>query len=497
MLIKIGITESQLVGELSPTLKHKLRASLSYLDQGQVIARRAFHKRTGKWPTFGKLAWNGQINLINAKNIFPTGLVPRVRQILKENNIKWIETEDYKIDLPKPVELSKPVNLWEHQIAAVESIKNSIRGIIQIGTGGGKTITSIVASSEVGQLPVLFVVNRIKLLKQAHHHYENILGEKVGKIGDGEMSFGRFNIATIHTICSILNIDCDIDDEDSESTTYTKEQLDLLKKLLESTRMVIVDECHHASSSMYTKLTKNLPKAVYCIGLSATPYRTDGTDILLEAAFGPVIYKISASELIRKEKLAKPIITFIKYKDKLSEQYTKKNKSAYQTIYKNCIVDNETYNSKVAQVSITNAMMKRLTLVSVTRIEHGNNILKEIQKIKPDINVVFLNGENKDIIGEDKVIEDFTNKKIDILISTLMDEGVDIPAIDAVINAGGGKSPMKALQLCGRAMRLYPGKKLCYVYEFIHPYLYLYNHAVERANILKMEEEFVIKTLEI
>ena len=505
MIIKVGITKSQLIGDIGPALRHRLRESLSYKDQVQMIRRGMYKKKYGT----AMKGWNGSVYLISDKlYLFDSGFLPRVREILKRFSIEWAEMPMYKMPESFKITPAKQPKLWEHQDGAVEAIKKYRSGIIQIGTGGGKTITAVEATAQVGQLPVLFVVNRLKLLKQAHNAFASILGEKIGFIGNGEMSFGRFNVATIHTICSILKIPHKQDeDDDVETVSYDSEQINMMLKLLSATRFLIVDECHHASSDMYLKLKKFVPNAVYRIGLSATPFRTDGTDILLEAAFGPVIYKISSSELIRKKKLARPYITFIGYEDPKTQLFpvpTEKQKKAkgykaanYQTVYNQCIIENELYNNKVAQVALANAFMGRLTLVSVTRIVHGNNIMQEIRKLNPEAKVEFLNGENKNRLGEDKVIQDFVDRKIEILISTLMDEGVDIPAIEVGINAGGGASPSKALQFAGRAMRLFEGKKCCYIYDFIHPYVHLYDHTVARLNILQSEEEFKIDSIEM
>jgi superfamily II DNA or RNA helicase len=498
MVIKIGITKCQLIGEIGPALRHKLRTSLSYKDLGRLAQRGSYMKRYGK--RMG--GWDGTTYLISDKlYIFDSGFLPKVKEILTSMEVEWTEAVTFEIPSAYDIPLPK-VTLWDHQRNAITAIKIKRSGIIQIGTGGGKTITSIVATAELGQLPVLFVVNRIKLLKQAHFHYEKLLGEKVGFIGNGEMTFGRFNIATVHTLCSILDIEHKQDDDDEpETVSYSEDQIRMLNKLLFATRCVVVDECHHASSSMYIKLLRSVPNAVYRIGLSATPFRTDGTDILLEAAFGPVIYKMSSSELIRREKLARPIITFLSYSDperaSLYHLDAKGKKAAYQTVFQKCIIENDILTDKIAKVAIANARMNRLTLVSVTRILHGDAIMAAIKRLDPNSKVEFLNGENKQKLGEDRVIQDFTDRKILILISTLMDEGVDIPSIEVAINAGGGASPSKALQLAGRAMRLFPGKECCHIYDFIHPYTYLYNHAKARLNIFQTEEEFIIKTLEI
>jgi len=514
MLLRVGLVKSQLVGQLTPALRHRLRASLSYENLGHIIQRRKWYRRTGKHNYPGHLKWDGVTRLFSDTQKFPAGLTDRVIEICRANGVEPMVVNDFKIAEPKPLTLPIPIQLWDHQRDAIEEIKKHRHGVIRIGTGGGKSRLSIVATAEIGQLPVLFVVNRVSLLTQAHQDYEKLLGIKVGFIGDGQMTFGKVNIATVHTLCSILKIEHEVDDEDKkESVNYTEEQINMLLLMLKATRMVIVDECHHSASDMYIKLLDQLPNATYRIGLSATPFRTDGLDIMIEAAFGKTLYTKPASDLILDGVLAKPHITFVDYDDPLTLEYPyqsrkdaeesfksgkkKIKKAQYKTVYKNCVVENDTFNRLVAKIALASAKMKRLTLVSVKQVAHGNALIDAIKSIDPHAKATFLHGGNKKELNEEKVKSEFASHKIEILISTLFDEGVDIPAIDVAIDAGGGKSPIKTLQLVGRAMRKYPGKEKAYIYMFIQRYTYLYNHSEERLDILLTEPEFVIDSLKI
>lgn len=493
MFIKVGVVNSQILGTLSSNVISQLKQKLQYEDENQIIARVIARKKYGYIPK--SLRWSGITYLIDDKLKFPSGLLFLVEQILLKNKIAYEIIEDFVIPKPNPIELKKLISFWQHQRETIESIKFNKRGIIRAGTGAGKTYSAVGACAEIGQFPFLFLVNRISLLKQAHDVFSEYFNGTIGWIGDGNVSFGLINIATVQTICSMLDIKFNGSDEEDEKLTYSPEQISNLKLLLRECKFLIVDEMHNAASDTYLKVIKNIPKAVYKIGLSATPIRSDGKELLLTASFGDVIYTKTASSLIKEGKLAKPKITIINYKDELSQIYSKKCKAQYQTIQKQCVVENEDFNNMIAKVAITNAKLHRLTLVSVRLINHGENILQQINSIDPDINVVFLNGQNAAKLGLEKIKEDFSNGKIQILISTLFDEGVDIPKIDAVIDGGGGKSPIKTLQLVGRGMRLYPGKKYVYVYSFILNYKYLYEHSLERINTLKTEEEFDIKKL--
>jgi len=358
------------------------------------------------------------------------------------------------------------------------------------------TKMSLKACAEIGQLPYLFVVNRISLLKQTHDDYEKYHDEPIGWIGDGTIDVKRINIATIGTICSILKIK--EEGEEEENLNYTPEQIKDLKELLKNCKFLVVDECHHGSTMTYTKMIKAMPNVVYKIGLSATPMSTTGADILLEAAFGKIIYTKTASELIREDMLCQPEIYFVEYKDpNMTRAFPKNAKRGVHTkIYKACVVENELFNTMVAKLALVNAEMGRLTLISVKQIKHGKAIYDILKKISPEINFELLHGQNKRKLDEEKIKEDFASGKIKILISTLFDEGVDIKEVVSIIDAGGGKGAIKALQLVGRAIRKHPGKKKAYVFMFVQPYQQLHKHSQARAQILSTEEAFKLQILD-
>lgn len=73
-------------------------------------------------------------------------------------------------------------------------------------------------------------------------------------------------------------------------------------------------------------------------------------------------------------------------------------------------------------------------------------------------------------------------------------EGIDIPSLQAVILADGGKSVLNFYQKIGRALRPYKEKKRAVVIDFVDNEIkYLYNHSKKRINHCKKEPKFVIK----
>jgi superfamily II DNA or RNA helicase len=491
--IKKGIIDCELIG-ITPLLKQQLKASLSYEDSNRPIMRAIAKKKYGYIPKW--LQGSGTTYLIDNNNRMPTGLLSRALCILEAAGEEYEYLEQPIIPLAHPIQLAKPINFWEHQIEAVETIKSNITGMVRMGTGSGKTIASIKAAAEIGQWPYLFIVNRLSLLNQAHKEYSQYLNEPIGLIGNGQIDVQRINIATIGTVCSILKIKTEKDAE--ENLNYTAEQIIKLKKLLKDCKFVVCDEAHHSSSDRYKQLMAALPNAVYRIGLSATPFRTDGTDILLEAAFGKIIYSKSASELIEQGILCQPEIYFVQYKDTyLSMKYPQNVRGGvFKTIYKDCVVENLKFNTIIAKLAVINAELKRSTLISIKQINHGETIFNILNSMNTGLNIKILHGKNKEKVNEEKVKAEFASGELNILISTLFNEGVDIPKIDTVIDAGGGASAINTLQLTGRAIRKSPGKKKAYIFMFVQPYQHLYRHSNERAQILKTEDKFNLQILD-
>ena len=74
-----------------------------------------------------------------------------------------------------------------------------------------------------------------------------------------------------------------------------------------------------------------------------------------------------------------------------------------------------------------------------------------------------------------KYLEDFKESKFQVLISTVLGEGVDIPHLNALIIAAAGKSQKQLLQRVGRGIRKkHSGPNEVEIYDFFdksHPIL--------------------------
>jgi superfamily II DNA or RNA helicase len=112
-------------------------------------------------------------------------------------------------------------------------------------------------------------------------------------------------------------------------------------------------------------------------------------------------------------------------------------------------------------------------------------------------NIEFLSGDDS-IYRRQVVFEGVERGYCTLLIgSTISDEGLNLPKLDTLILAGGGKSSTRAYQRIGRVMRLYPGKNKCFVFDFDDETPIFHRHARCRRKLYEEEEEFVIKDFEV
>lgn len=434
--------------------------------------------------------WDGYKRLFNrSTGIFPMGLWWRIQQILDKNNIL------YDI-LEKPQEVSSEFSLCtdniearDYQEKAKEKAVEAKRCILQVATGGGKTVIATLIMAELG-IPTLFMVHTKDLLYQSKHSFEEILGVEIGQIGDGVIDIRPITVATIQTISRALgtSISYEEDTVKEKEIKLDKKTINKITECLNNTKLVIWDEVHRIACDMAFNVNEAIKHAPYRIGLSASPWRDDNADIMIEASMGHVAYKISASDLIDRKYLVQPIIKMIT----IPTDYILDNRT-YDQVYKQDIVENEKRNNIIVDQVEKFMEMGIPTLILVKQIKHGKILQKLIKERFGDVQ--FLSGRDYTDIRVG-TINDMREGKIDLLIaSTIADEGLDIKRLSAVILAGGGKSSTRALQRVGRVLRPFEGKGMAYVVDFNDQSKYLKEHSEKRKRIYQTEEKFILLEL--
>lgn len=485
--IIVGNVYSKIVGFLPDDIQADLDNVLSYRVQNSRFIPSV---KSGQWDGIVRLyfKYKGQS--------FYTGLMSFVRDILKKYNVPF-EIVDRRTapeqNFPELVFTPPPnYEVRDYQGITIDRSLKFTRGILSVCTGGGKTLIVTEIIGKIKTYPFIFYVLTKDLMEQAYDVLSTCLNQPIGMIGDGKCDIQKITVCTIQTAILALNSgnpkfdisDYLFDDEDAwdEKGIEDEEKIERIRKLIQMARGVYLDECHHAASRTAKEVMLASNNAFWRFGGSATPKRESGDDIMIQALFGAKIVDISASYLIKRGWLVKPRIFF-------EPIVTQSKFHSYHKIYSECIVKNDIFNNHVADTAKHLIARGMSTLILVKQIPHGNYIKNLIP------NSEFLTGKVTSL-KRTEIIQKLKDRKIPCMIATsLADEGLDIPSLDVVLIAGGGKSSTRLFQRIGRTLRkdksnLSKDKSMVIIYR--HTAKYLVDHAKRVRSLLKREPEFEI-----
>ena len=330
--------------------------------------------------------------------------------------------------------------------------------------------------------PVSIFANQISLCTQLKSEFEKFLGEPIGLVGGGYRDVQDITVFS------------------AQSAT---------EEMVKDTKLLLFDECHHLPCNTLNDVSKWCVNAYYRIGVSATPWRSDNSDLLIDAICARPLpnNKVTASELINQGYITPCDIFWVKHQ----RVFPQKN---YNDLYREAIVCNRERNMDIVKIAYQMRNVKDATiLILVQRIEHGEMLLRLLQhyisnesfmvessktgsnkKLPAKVGEIeFLSGSDASL-KRNATIQAFREKLCKILIcTTIADEGLDIPSADCLILAGGGKSSTRALQRIGRVLRKYEGKDRAFVYDFRDSTPMLLRQAQVRNRLYKQEPAFNIK----
>lgn len=443
---------------------------------------------------YRKKRWDGRKRLYDkVRNEFPIGLWQRVQNLLAANSVEYQVVDNRKVPsrhLDLSIEDSGAEQRTYQREAVIAGISTG-QAVIRVATGGGKTFIAARLIEQV-KCNTLFMVHTKDLLHQAKTEIGRFLQTEIGQIGDGVVDVKPVTIATMQTVAKYMGVKIVKDEFDEtpeykDDTKITKDNGAAIDKAIKEAGMVIWDEVHRVACDTASGVMDGISNAYYRIGLSASPWRDDGADMMIEAAMGHTCYTVSASELIKLDYLVRPIIRRVTIP---SSQHWCDDIRPYDTIYKQEVVENDHRNELILKYAADFMEMGMPFLILVQQIKHGEALRRLISERYHPID--FISGR------------DFTEKRlqaiqgmrdgtiIGLIASTIADEGLDIKRLSGLILAGGGKSSTRALQRVGRVLRPFDGKTHAVVIDMADDTKYLRVHSAKRKEIYLTESEFVI-----
>nr|QBK85389.1 MAG: A18-like helicase [Iridovirus LCIVAC01] len=278
--------------------------------------------------------------------------------------------------------------------------------VLALCTGFGKTILSIYLASKIG-LKTLIIVKGLVLMKQWRNAIEKICLE-----------------CSVQTLTSKSEID-------DQADFYVINAINVPKfthRQFENIGTVICDEIHRLCTQVLSKSYIYLTPR-YLIGLSATPYRFDGMDVLIDLYFGP-------ARILRK--LYRPHTVYrVNTEFKPKYETTRNGKPNWNSVL-GSQANSETRNKLI--VDIVKFFPQRSFLILCKRVKQVKYLKKCLEDEKEDVTVLV---ENK---------SDF-NVESRVLIGIIQKcgEGFDHPKLDTLLLAADAEQYY--IQYLGRCFR--------------------------------------------
>lgn len=475
------------------TILNNKRCRITCVDDallGRIRNLLSYRQKGVEYTAAYQNGWSGITFLMNKKNEFSLGLLDKVKFYLTGLSEPF-STEDLRPTLPKIGGIDLTAKLTQlqkvprdYQLEIVDAAMQNRRGIIRACTGSGKTLVTAIMTAKLNRPTNIYVIS-LDLLEQFHSLFAQIFDEPIGFIGNGKCEIHRINIVSVWSAGRALGTkllpieEGDDFDEDDSPSNYPK-----IVKCLQAAKLHLFDECHSVQSETIKSIYETIdPEYIY--GLSGTPYRDDGRDILSTSILGEQIIDIPASRLIAEKWLAQPLIKFVS----VPKARTHKGDN-YQSIYKSYIVENEERNNLI--ISNTKELLNKgyQVLVLFKQLNHGKLLSELFEEAR--IEHEYLSGSyslEKRVEVKERLLDKKSNL---VLTSSIFDVGVDLPTLSGLVLAGGGSSPIKTLQRIGRVIRSSPGKQQACVVDFYDDTKYLKNHSKIRYEIYKSETGFKV-----
>lgn len=428
----------------------------------------------------------------------------RIEDAVKDFDNLWDDsTEGLEVvDIPKAVrekiltykkdsinisrKAPKKVEPREYQLKALKNFReNDWKGILEMATGTGKTITSLVIANkyqqENGRIFLIILVPFTHLVEQWEENceifgYKNVLkcfDSKRSWVSKLENRVRDFNIG-ISTVEVVIS---------TYKTASSPEFNDIISTI-RGKSFIIGDECHYFGiKSLRNNKFDNISAK---LGLSATPDRwwDEGGTSYLRDFFGDTVYEYSLEEAIKLGVLTEysytPVLSGLTM-DELKE-YEKLTKRIIQLLSKknkNDEEDMEDLNRKrslilskaVQKVDILIGMFreKSISETSHTLIYCAPGQIDDITTRISDLGFrVHKFNSDVDLKDRGKILKAFESGQIQVLVAIkCLDEGVDVPDTKTAYFLASTSNPREFVQRRGRILRKAPSKNIAEIYDFI------------------------------
>jgi len=314
------------------------------------------------------------------------------------------------------------------------------RGLVVMATGLGKTFLAGFFAKQMKAQKVLFVAHREEILLQAEATFQRIFPRSI---------VGHYTGTRKETEVELLFASVQTLGRDGHLELFSRGHFDC----------VVVDEFHHAAAPTYRRLLAHF-RPLFLLGLTATPDRTDQSDIL-SLCDDNLVYSVDLFFGIEQGLLCR--FSYYGIHDETVD---------YQEIpWRDGRFDSDTLSGKLATLSRARHALKewrksaqKRTLAFCVSIKHARFMAEQFVRGGIQAVAVYRGSE----MGRSEALECLDQGSVQVVFSVnLFNEGVDLPSIDTVMMLRPTESKVLFLQQLGRGLRRHQNKKRLIVLDFI------------------------------
>lgn len=335
-------------------------------------------------------------------------------------------TRRSKTPKPRTMPAEFTGDLYPAQHTAVNAMRKHRTGVLVAPPGAGKTVMACALIAH-RQVPTAIIVPNVELAAQWRDALSTFLKSHEDTPAIGQLG-GK---------SKKLSGDIDI------ITAQSISRADSRTQFLADYGYIIIDECHRVGAAGLTRVLADL-NVRFVTGLTATPFRSDGLDELLPLICGPIRHTMEIERPGPKHYVVQ------------TTEFTFDEPHLYWPDLDNALAADQTRNTLIAETIARAATSGMNVLVLVKRREHITTLETLLARNHPDLPVpVFtLHGAQhaKDRSATRKKLNT-TSRFVLIAMTQIAGEGVDLPALDALVLAAPVAFKGNVIQQIGRVTR--------------------------------------------
>ncbi|MFE2939038.1 DUF3427 domain-containing protein [Streptomyces sp. NPDC059255] len=337
------------------------------------------------------------------------------------------------------------------RLAVERDVHDRHLNLLVAATGTGKTVMAALdyqtLRAKFGQNPrLLFIAHRKEILEQSIRTFRSVLDDETfGELlVGGEIPF-HWN----HVFASVQSLNA--------------RTLDRLAS--DHFDVVVIDEFHHGTAPTYRKIFHHFTP-IELLGLTATPERTDGSNIQDEFFDGRIAAEMRLWEALDNELLSP--FHYFGITDTTDLTAIQWKRGSYDPAALSEILTGNVSRAQLVLKSIEERVTdpkKMRALGFCVSVAHAHFMAESFQEA--GLNSIALSGETP---GDQRkcAVESLKSGDLQVIFSVdLFNEGLDIPNVDTLILLRPTSSSTVFLQQLGRGLRRCEGKSILTVLDFI------------------------------